>query len=473
MREDQLKLPNGTVITFNPEQLEGLQKIKAWLKKREGNFFTLSGHAGSGKTTLLKKILDDYRFGVVVSAPTHKAKRVISNTTGVKGQTLHGLLGLRPDLDLSAYNPNNPQFAPIAIPKITDNNFVIIDEASMISKDLEELIKEKIGKSSTKVLYVGDPAQIPPVGEKESVVFNTENGYDNHLLTKVERQKDGNPICEYYDALRDNLHTVDGGIERITKINELGEGIIFTCDKRTFREALLDKFKSEEFKNNIDYCRVIAWKNETVMAANKVVRGEIIGKNVDVIEVGDVLMGYRSITDAKMRSNIIENGADYRVIRKGERYENPYGVMGFNVQIREDLGNGKFKHQDIFIIDSNDKENLHLYGQMHDFFRDMGKSNKKNWKKYYDFRRSNMLMCDIKNHANGLYREDRDIIVKDLDYSYAITCHKSQGSTYSYVFVMENDINDNWEKKERNQIKYVALTRPTISATVLTTKLDG
>jgi intein/homing endonuclease len=50
--------------------------------------------------------------------------------------------------------------------------------------------------------------------------------------------------------------------------------------------------------------------------------------------------------------------------------------------------------------------------------------------------------------------------------------HNSQGSTYTHVFIMENDINDNWVVKERNQIKYVSLTRPTHRATVLTTKID-
>ena len=81
-------------------------------------------------------------------------------------------------------------------------------------------------------------------------------------------------------------------------------------------------------------------------------------------------------------------------------------------------------------------------------------------------------MKTIEKYRNGLYRPGGDIIVKDLDYGYAITGHKSQGSTYSHVFVMENDINANWVLKERNQIKYVALTRPSQTATVLTTKLD-
>lgn len=470
MDENQLKLPNGNIITFNSEQFDGLKKIKHWLKNGE-TFFTLAGYAGTGKSTIIKKVLDDYRYGVVVSAPTHKAKKVVMNTTGEEGQTLHALLGLRPDVDLDNFNPNNPKFNPIALPRITDYNFVIIDEASMINQELYDLIIDKTRNSRTKVLFMGDPAQIPPVGEKESVVFNqTTNLF--HQLTKIERQNDTNPLAFVYDALRNNLKKLDGGFERKSNMNELGEGVIFTVNKRKFREAILEKYKSDDFKKDTDFAKVIAWKNETVMMSNRVIREELLGKDTDIVEIDDILMGYRSVTNEKQNSNIIENSADYRVVKKNELEENAYGIMGYRVQIREDLARGLYKHQDIFIINTNDHDNLHLYAEMHDFFRDMGKSNKKNWKKYYEFRRNNILMKTIDKYRNGLLRGSGDVIVKDLDYGYAITGHKAQGSTYSHVFVMENDINSNWVVKERNQIKYVALTRPSITATVLTTKLD-
>jgi len=471
MDENQLRLPSGKIITFNAEQIEGLKKINHWLRNGE-IFFTLAGYAGTGKSTIIKKILDNYHFGVVVSAPTHKAKKVVMNTTGEDGQTLHSLLGLRPDLELDNFNPNDPKFNPIAIPKITDYNFVIIDEASMINQELYNLILEKTENSKTKILFMGDPAQIPPVGEKSSVVFQQDQTKQFHQLTKIERQNDTNPLAYVYDALRNNLNRLDGGFERKSVMNELGEGVIFIIDKRKFRETILEKFTSEEFKKDTDFAKVIAWKNETVMMSNAVIRELLLGKKTDIVEIGDILMGYRSVSDEKQRFNIIENSADYRVVRKENLEENAYGIKGFRVQLREDLARGKFKHQDVFIIDANDHDNLHLYANMHDFFRDMGKSNKKNWKKYYEFRRSNLLMKTIDKHKNGLYRSTQDVIVKDLDYGYAITGHKSQGSTYSHVFVMENDINDNWVLKERNQIKYVALTRPSMTATVLTTKLD-
>lgn len=474
--ENQLMLPSGKVITFNEEQYEGLKKIKHWLKNNRDNnqkFFILAGYAGTGKTTVIKKILDDYRGGVVVSAPTHKAKKVIINTTGEDGQTLHSLLGLRPDINLDEFNPNDPKFNPIAIPRITDFNFVIIDEASMINQELYDLILEKTKDSRTKVLFMGDSAQIPPVGERESVVFN-QNMATNlfHQLTKIERQNDTNPLAFVYDALRNNLETLDGGFKRVTNMNEMGEGVVFTVDKMTFRNAVFEKFKSEEFKKNTDFCKVIAWKNDTVKASNKVIRNELFMGKTDIIEVGDVLMAYRSITDETQWHNIIENSADYRVVDKSLLEENSYGIKGFRVKLREDLPKKQFKYQDVFIIDANDHNNLHLYAQLHDFYRDEGKLNRNMWKKYYEFRRCNLLMKTIDKYINGQQRESYDVIVKDLDYGYAITGHKSQGSTYSHVFVMENDINLNWVLKERNQIKYVALTRPSLTATVLTTKID-
>ena len=470
IQDNQMLLPNGKLITFNQEQYEGIIKLRSWLKSDRG-FFTLAGYAGTGKSTIIKKILDKHRYGVVVSAPTHKAKKVIINTTGKEGQTLHALLGLRPDVELDNFNPNDPKFNPIAIPRITDYNLVIIDEASMINQELYNMIIEKTKDSGTKVLYMGDPAQIPPVGEKESVVFNN-NENEFHWLTKIERQNDTNPLAFTYDALRNNLNKIDGGFERKTNMNSLGEGIMFTINKREFRRAILEQYSTEEFRKDTDFAKVIAWKNDTVMGSNMVIRGELFPESNEVVVIGDILMGYRSVSTENQRYNIIENSADYRVVDKSGLEENEYSIKGFRTKLREDLAKGEFKFQDVFIIDVNDHDNLHLYGQMHDFFRDMGKTNKKMWSKYYAFRRSNLLMKTIEKYKNGLYRSSGDVIVKDLDYGYAITGHKSQGSTYSHVFVMENDINENWVLKERNQIKYVALTRPSRTASVLTTKIS-
>lgn len=468
--DNELLLPNGKLITLNEQQYEGIEKIRAWLKS-DANFFTLSGYAGTGKSTILKKILDEYRGGVCVSAPTHKALKVVVNTTNKEGKTLQSLTGLRPDVMLEDFNPNSPIFRPIAIPKILNYNLIPIDESSMINKGLYDLIFELVDGSRTKILFIGDKAQIPPVGEKESHVFSivTEN---SHHLTKVERQSDDNPILIMCDALRNNLDTITSGITRRTSFNGVGEGVMFTLDKKAFRDEVLSKFKSDEYKKDIDYAKLIAWKNGTVMMSNKIIRTELFGIDSEFIEVGDVLMGYRTITAENQKTIIIQNSADYRVVEKSKLIENSYGIFGYDIKLREELARGVFNFFNIFIIDVDNHDNLHQYAEMHDFLRDMAKVNKTLWRKYYSFRRNNMLMVVIDKYRNGIDRKKDDIIVKDLDYGFAITAHKSQGSTYTNCFIMENDINDNWVLKERNQIKYVAMSRASKNAFVLTTKLD-
>ena len=170
VNDNQLLLPSGKIITFNDEQYEGIIKIREWLKN-DKTFFLLCGSAGTGKSTCIKKILDEYKWGVVVSAPTHKALGVIENFTGCKGKTLHSLLGLKPDIQLDAFDPNQPVFSPIVPSKINEYNLIIIDECSMINNELFNLIKKKVNGHKTKILFVGDDFQIPPIKEQISVIF--------------------------------------------------------------------------------------------------------------------------------------------------------------------------------------------------------------------------------------------------------------------------------------------------------------
>lgn len=470
VNDNQLVLPTGKLITFNDEQYAAINKIRYWLKgdDKDNYTFTLAGYAGTGKTTCIKKILDEYRGDVVVSAPTHKAKKVIMGTTDVEGKTLHSLLGLRPDVDLDNFNPNYPQFDPIAAPSIIEYDLVIIDEASMINEDLYYMIHRTINGADTKVLFMGDPAQIPPVGEKASVVFDWETN-EFFQLTKIERQNQNNPLSKVYSSLRDNLTEDDGGLVKESVMNEDGEGVIFTEDRDMFKSLILQKYQSDDFKRNVDFAKVIAWKNITVQGANKSIRNELFGKGADVIEVGDILMGYRSVQSSNGRYNIIENSQDYRVVVKTEKSENKYGIMGWNVKLREDLPHGKHKHKNVFIVDIKDHDNLHNYAEKHDKYKEIGIKREfvGSWKQYYDFRRNNLIMKEINKFRSGSHRNKKETIVKDMDYGMAITAHKSQGSTYTHVFVMEYDMDENWLVKERNQLKYTSLTRPTTSAVVL------
>jgi hypothetical protein len=451
---------------FSIEKCRIVEQVCISVSSNDGLYLT-DNFIVTHNTTVIKKLLDSYRGNVCVSAPTHKAKKVIIGTTGQEGVTLHSLLGLRPDLDLDSFNPNSPTFNQIAKPKIGKYELIVIDESSMINQDLYNLLKYTANGLKTKIIFMGDPAQIPPVGEKESVVFYDKD-IEIHWLTKVERQNDGNPLLPVYDTLRNNLTRADGGLLRQTNINDSGDGIIFLDNKIEFRKSVINKFTSLNYTLDTDYVKVIAWHNSAVMASNKVIRNVLFDSKAPIVEVGDVLMSYRSVIAKKAFYNIIDNSTDYRITKRGECEENEYGIWGYRVQLRENTGKGEFTFRNVFIIDSSDEHNLHQFAEFHDFFKERGIANKKEWKQYYDFRRENMSLITVNTYRNGDRRPNSDVIGKDLDYGYAITGHKCQGSTYEHVLILADDIAQNYKIKERNQILYVALTRPTSTATLLT-----
>jgi hypothetical protein len=265
---------------------------------------------------------------------------------------------------------------------------------------------------------------------------------------------------------------LDGGFLRKTNINTIGEGVKYFINKKEFRNEILKMFSSKEFDKNQYYIKGLAWKNETVMQSNKIVRNELFPNGSDIIEINDILLGYRTVMDERQRYSIITNSADYKVINKSVLEENDYGINGYRVRLRETLARGEYKFYDVFIVDSKNYENLHLYAEMHDFFRDMGKSDKKNWKRYYEFRRNNLIMVNIDKYRNKQYRSSGDIIVKDIDYGFFQTVHKSQGSTFQHVAIIENVLNLNRDIVERNKLRYVAMSRPEKSCVILTNRID-
>jgi exodeoxyribonuclease-5 len=136
-------------------------------------------------------------------------------------------------------------------------------------------------------LFIGDPAQIPPVGEEESAVF-FDRSIESYWLTKIERQKDSNPLMDFYDKLRNNLDDLYGGIVRKTCVNENGEGIVFYSDRLDFRRNIIEKFTSNEYKKNSDYAKLIAWTNKAVFASNLLIRSAIFGDDCEMIELDDI-----------------------------------------------------------------------------------------------------------------------------------------------------------------------------------------
>ena len=486
----QLKLSNGKIITFNDQQISAMDAIEEWFNSGE-QFFTLSGFAGTGKTTIIKKAIEGLlgRGPIVVSAPTHKAKRVIADTTGMVGKTIHSLLNIKPNLEIEDLDPENLEFArdknARRPPEISLARVVIIDEASMLNKAMVKMIIQDAKRYNTKVIFMGDQAQIPPIGELMSEVFTSSEIKHRAHLDKVERQADGNPLFKVYDAIRNNLSSAQDMFDHITKLNDKGEGILFTSDNGTFAKKVIDAFTSAEYQNDSDSYKLIAYTNTGVNQWNNLIRKARMPEAKVFIEKGDILMGYRTIMTED--DIIIENAADYKVMGRSELKVSSDGINGYIVSIGNIYENNE---KDIFVVDRT-TENLNKYRRKLNELKQQAIQNRSRmggsaWIPYFQFKENYVLFDDVMNEDGSL------AAAADLKYGYAVTAHKAQGSTYGTVFVDENNIDMNQFSQqrhvtdrikkglkpltkedvdtERNKIKYVALSRPSKNAVVLSRK---
>lgn len=147
---------NGILTESQEKALDALIK---WFRS-DSPAFTLSGRAGTGKTYVINHFLEAINANVCVTAPTHKAVRVVEGMTGRKGKTLQSLHGLRPNTNLENFDLNNLQFDALGSPTIGNYKLIVCDECGMINQDLHALNLKRALDLNVKILYVGKTNRI-------------------------------------------------------------------------------------------------------------------------------------------------------------------------------------------------------------------------------------------------------------------------------------------------------------------------
>ena len=409
------------------------------------NFITgLVGAGGTGKTFITNYIIEHCQYSnsvIKCTSSTHKACRVFSQAIGYKKvDTIQSTFGLRLDLALEDFNPDNPQFNPKAKPKLDNIKLLIIDEASMIPAKLITYINKKCKELEIKILYIGDSSQLPPVNEKQSIAFKTcAQVYE---LKQIVRQENTNPIKDLLDMLRYDIeHKTYRFIEYISKhvgemfYNEQGYGFSVVGPQQ-FKNAIDISFSDEKYTENIDLYRIIAYTNNKVNTWNHYIRNNII-KDADkgIITINDLIMSYQTIVN-EFNEVVVNNSEEYIIKDIVNYVENKYGFKGYLLKFQMIHG-GKIT-KPLFVIDHTDKFTILQYDKV---LSDLIKSAKnatggtraKKWNEYYEFKKKYLLATNIVKGGKLAYS-------RDLDYGFAITSHKSQGSTYNTVFVDLNDM---------------------------------
>lgn len=478
------KLPLKPVPVNNglrEDQQKALAALNEWAyraykSRGPDNFFALRGSAGTGKTTLIATFLKELKFPyrasrVCISAPTHKAKKVLQAKTGWRNsETTQALLGLKMDVSLENFDPNNPEFEPQGETKMRDYEFIAIDEASMINSLLFNRIVELAIQCGTKILFIGDPKQLNPVKEMHisPALISPINSYE---LTQIIRQEAGNPLIQILDALRDDIeHGTANYIHLLkgnpTNVNANGEGYI-VCDAPGIAGHMKTMMGGNEFREDKNFCRYISWTNQSITDTNKWIRQNIVGtvtgretlpdgktKVISTInptlEAGEILLAYRTVIDGD--DLILTNSDDYEVSKVEEiiidRYDIPIHVHKARLV---GIDTGAVSNVHIVTRNQENYENFAaLYKQQVEKAKKVG--GRRGWGKFYEFK-NDLLVIDMLFEGNNL------LVKKDLDYGYGITIHKSQGSTYNTVFVNGKDINKNMTDVERKRLWYVALSR--------------
>lgn len=445
---------------FNNDQTNAINKLNDFINS-DDKICTLSGPAGSGKTYLLNYFLHKvFRKQSCISAPTHKAVRIAEKATRKQGMTLHALHGLRPNVDIANFNISSPQFDPMAEPKIGDYKLAVIDECSQINKSIGKLNEDRADIYGTKILYVGDELQLPPIKERISQTFTHKNII---RLNTIIRQDADNPLLPLFTLLRNDIK-----FGRDNFLKALNENYINLNSKKEGYVILngddFDTVRERKFKENPNHNRFLGWKRDVVGANNYEIR-TALNKNNDILTKDDIITGYNTVLDANL-SPIITNSIDY-TIHDISNITNDYGLNVYMVTFISEFNEISSPVQVINHRDNTFANYINILDNLHSIaYNSSYGQRKQRWAEFFAFK-SNIL-CMVEVHINS----SKYPIQKDFSYAYGLTIHKSQGSTYNNVFLDIKDIlyynsgkrvkNTSWNPHAielRNKLLYVAFSR--------------
>lgn len=462
-------------FSLNDQQKSALYELEKFIEDG-GTEITLSGYAGTGKSTIIgifSKWLNNRigRGNIVYTAPTHRANVITKqNNPSANVYTLSALFGFTPDTDEAmereSLDLNDLKFRAKNQMKYEPGQLIIIDEASMVQDGLYEYVQEIIAKYDGSVIYVGDSAQLRPVKSDHISKVFTSDGVPQITLTKVERTGD-NPILKEATRIRQGE-----GLSYQTDINDKGQGVLYTSNDTVINENLKQIISSEEFNADPLHFRVITATNAAAATYNSKIRSLRYGKFAKPFVKGDILMGYSNKLRKPDGSYRLINSMDYIVQNVRDttvKFRTDKGTIefkAFNLSIRP-VGGTIMNDFQLTVIDKNEPDSkIFEIVEYKDRLFKMAKEAKQNGQ-ISRSRDLNQMAYSVDNELNITKNlkdnQGRLKIRKAIDYGYAQTVWKSQGSTYSKVLILSNEIDTFGYGRDvmqlRNELRYVAVSR--------------
>lgn len=427
------------VFKWSDDQQAALTKISSWLTQTEERFFIMRGGAGVGKSRVLSELPNLSRRSLYFTTPTNKACKVLSNYVGVECKTIHSLLGLR----MEAKEEKLVLTPPKRKPFIRNGSLLVIDEGSMVGKELTEYIKNTVYENDMLCLVCGDPLQLPPIGETRAAIWKATNKSECKALLKQVMRFD-NQILSLSVRLRKAI--IDKNFDKppIYDDNDGKEGVWLQSAYEFKRELLRDACP-EKYIN----CKALAWRNKTVNSLNNLIRRKL-GYN-DTYVVGDLIMLASPVLNDE--DEIIGNTDDEGVIV--DICKTTHQVEGVRVPIYRMVVNMNDRVMTLRVPIEGDETLEKLFSML--------AKNALACRNNYDKALSWKSYWKVKNSFHN------------IRYNYGLTIHRAQGSTYAKsgqegsleyknsgtVFVHMSDILCNPNDLEAYRCLLVGTTRPT------------
>ncbi len=407
-----------TVLKLNSDQIEALNQMLVWFEDDHNAYFRLLGPAGTGKSTVItvfmKYLLASGRITsknhILMCSAFNKAVKVLreklweNNLEDIATGTLCQALALREkkNADRIVFSKIPGEGAPMENYKL-----VVIDEVSTIATEVWDFVQEtqqlgylnlgllqesgEYSSNTMRVILMGDPYQLPPINEAESQAFLTP--VKEHQLNEVMRH--GGAILNYVTTIRENIDKAP--VTPITQVDDDKNGL-WIVDSKAWFSTMTKGFQSESYAANAQHCRTIAWTNKRVNYLNQKIRNFLGFGTKRWVEEERIVAMAPFFTDGKGQC-LLTTSQEAQILSISEGILGAYAVYWFMLKTDE------LNRVSIPVIHETDEAKF--MAELKDL------ANEKKWAKYWALKET----------------------YADVNYSYCITAHKAQGSTFQNVWV--------------------------------------
>lgn len=463
-------------ITYNKEQQSAIINAVSFLKTNTDptQYYVIEGKAGTGKTTIAKEILKEFEDEqIYVAAVSHKAKGVIKNSFGedTRGKKFFSIASL---LGLKGINDNDTQTTKFQVGTkipLLDNPpaLLVIDEASMITEDVLKKIID-INSSLSRpfqMLFLGDIGQIQPIRDEQSEFYRTHKDllnkksdifnskHKSKLITRV-RQGEANPILPYADYFWENSQKENPELnptQHIVRNNQITDkgSLLFSNSEAEVLNSVIKSVKNAVEKGLTNHVKIVTYHVNEKTELNQKIHEALFGKDSDYSK-GDMLI-LNSPYDLPDVNATMENSSEIQIKSIQDTDVDEFGVHTLYLETNGTAYTRTGNEQKDCVIQVVSRNDIGLYNQKLQELASRAK------------RQTNRA---LKKQAWGDFWEYKGRYA-DVDFGYAITAHKSQGSTYDIVVVDEKDIMGTTatSNQEKSELIYTALTRPRKTAIVI------